>query len=40
LWHPPTACYADTVAILRDRDDRPVTGVIVEVQLGTDKDKL
>jgi len=36
----PTAYYADTVAILRDRDDRPVTGVIVEVQLWTDKDKL
>jgi len=27
----PTAYYADTVAVLRDRDDRPVTGVIVEV---------
>jgi hypothetical protein len=36
----PTAYYADTVAILRDRDDRPVTGVIVEVQLWTDKAKL
>jgi hypothetical protein len=36
----PTAYYADAVAVLRDRDDRPVTGVIVEVQLQEDKDKL
>lgn len=36
----PTAYYADAVAVLRDRDNRPVTGVIVEVQLGTDTDKL
>jgi hypothetical protein len=36
----PTAYYADAVAILRDRANRPVTGVIVEVQLRTDKDKL
>jgi hypothetical protein len=36
----PTAYYADAVAVLRDRDDRPVTGVIVEVQLREDKDKL
>jgi len=36
----PMAYYADAVAVLRDRDDRPVTGVIVEVQLREDKDKL
>ena len=36
----PTAYYVDAVAILRDHDDRPVTGVIVEVQLQTDEDKL
>jgi hypothetical protein len=36
----PTAYYADTVAILRDRAGRPVTGVIVEVQLWTDANKL
>jgi hypothetical protein len=36
----PTGYYADAVVILRDRDDRPVTGVIVEVQLDTDKRKL
>ena len=36
----PTAYYADAVAVLRDRDNRPVTGVIVEVQLREDKDKL
>jgi hypothetical protein len=35
----PTGYYADAVAILRDRDDRPVTGVIVEVQLQTDQGK-
>jgi hypothetical protein len=36
----PAGYYADTVAILRDRNDRPVTGVIVEVQLRADEDKL
>jgi hypothetical protein len=36
----PTAYYADAVAVLHDRDNRPVTGVIVEVQLWTDQDKL
>ena len=36
----PTAYYADAVAILRDGDDRPLTGVIVEVQLRDDQDKL
>lgn len=36
----PTAYYADAVAVLRDHEDRPVTGVIVEVQLREDKDKL
>jgi hypothetical protein len=36
----PTGYYADAVALLRDRDNRPVTGVIVEVQLREDKDKL
>jgi hypothetical protein len=36
----PTAYYADAVAVLRDRDNRPVTGVIVEVQLRTDENKL
>jgi hypothetical protein len=36
----PTAYYADAVAVLRDRDNRPVTAVIVEVQLWTDEDKL
>jgi hypothetical protein len=36
----PTAYYADAVAILRNHDDRPVTGVIVEVQLQADRDKL
>ena len=36
----PTAYYADAVAVLRDRDNRPVTGVIVEVQLREDEDKL
>jgi hypothetical protein len=36
----PTAYYADTVAILRDRAGRPVTGVIVEIQLRTDEHKL
>jgi hypothetical protein len=36
----PTAYYADAVAVLRDRDNRPVTGVIVEVQLREDKAKL
>ena len=35
----PTGYYADTVAILRDHDDRPVTGVIVEVQRQIDGDK-
>lgn len=33
----PTAYYADAVVVLRDRDDRPVTGVIVEVQLRRTK---
>jgi hypothetical protein len=36
----PTAYYADAVAILHDHDDRPITGVIVEVQLQTDERKL
>ncbi len=36
----PTAYYADAVVLLRDRAKRPVTGVIVEVQLGTDEAKL
>jgi hypothetical protein len=36
----PTGYYADAVTILRDRANRPVTGVIVEVQLRTDEDKL
>src|ERR1041384_4330953 len=36
----PTAYYADAVAVLRDRDNRPVTGVIVEVQLGEDEAKM
>jgi len=36
----PTGYYADAVAILRDRANRPVTGLIVEVQLRTDEDKL
>jgi hypothetical protein len=36
----PTAYYADAVVLLRDRAGRPVTGVIVEVQLRTDKGKL
>jgi len=36
----PTAYYADAVTILRDRANRPVTGVIVEVQLRDDPDKL
>jgi len=36
----PTAYFADAVAILRDRDNHPVTGVIVEVQLQADQDKL
>jgi len=36
----PTAYYADAVAILRDHANRQVTGVIVEVQLRTDDDKL
>jgi hypothetical protein len=36
----PTGYYADAVAILRDDDDRPVTGVIIEVQLQADQDKL
>jgi len=36
----PTEYRADAVAILHDRDDRPVTGVIVEVQRQIDRDKL
>ena len=36
----PAGYYADTVAVLHDRDHRPVTGVIVEVQRGIDRDKL
>jgi len=36
----PTGYYADAVTILRDGANRPVTGVIVEVQLRTDEDKL
>jgi hypothetical protein len=36
----PTAYYADAVAVLRDHANRPVTGVIVEVQLREDKAKL
>jgi hypothetical protein len=31
---------ADAVVVLRDRKDRPVLGVIVEVQRGVDPDKL
>jgi len=36
----PTEYRADNVAILHGRDGRPVTGVIVEVQLREDKAKL
>lgn len=36
----PTEYRADTVAVLHDRDGRPVTGVIVEVQRKRDRDKL
>jgi hypothetical protein len=36
----PTAYYADAVTVLRDRANRPVTGVIVEVQLNIDRTKL
>lgn len=36
----PTAYFADAVSVLRDRDNRPVTGLIVEVQLRADEDKL
>ena len=36
----PTEYRADAVAILHDRDDRPVTGVIVEVQRQVARDKL
>jgi hypothetical protein len=35
----PTEYRADAVAILHDRDDRPVTGVIVEVQRQIKRDK-
>jgi len=35
-----TEYRADNVAILRGSDGRPVTGVIVEVQLREDRDKL
>jgi hypothetical protein len=35
-----TEYRADNVAILRGLDGRPVTGVIVEVQLREDRDKL
>jgi hypothetical protein len=34
-----TEYRADAVAILRDRDNRPVTGVIVEIQRRIDRDK-
>src|SRR5512146_2200268 len=36
----PTEYRADAVVILHDRDDRPVTGVIVEVQRQIERDKL
>jgi hypothetical protein len=36
----PAAYYTDAVAILRDGDDRPVTGVIVEVQRQIERRKL
>ncbi len=35
----PVEYRADTVAILRDRANRPVTGLIVEVQRKADRDK-
>ena len=35
-----TEYRADAVVVLRDRDDRAVTGVVVEVQRGIDGDKL
>jgi hypothetical protein len=36
----PTRYEADAVTILRDRHDRPVTGVIVEIQRRIKRDKL
>jgi hypothetical protein len=35
----PAEYRADAVLVLRDRSDRPVTGVVVEVQRHVDRDK-
>ena len=36
----PAEYRADAVVVLRDRDDRPVAGIVVEVQRRIDRDKL
>jgi hypothetical protein len=36
----PTEYRADAVVVLRDRENRPITGVVVEVQRDTDRGKL